>query len=315
MLATALTESTDSLSGGSRPSSVTKSLFKKFDALPYLLIAPLMIFIIGLAIIPAVYTIVESFYKVQPLNPPNAFYGFNNFKNIFANPDIRSSLTNTILYVVIGTTLSTILGIFMAITLQRKFPLRSLLIAILILPWALPGVVEGILWTGIFDANSGVLNSVLTSVHAITQYQVFLGQNHLMTIFAIELVQVWQITPLSALLILAALQNIPEEIYEAATVDGSTGRKAFWFITLPLVRPGIAIALVQAIIVTLNIFDQPYILNGSASTGASLNMQTYFISFQNLDFGAGYAISLLVTLITIGISLGFVKLVYRRIEY
>jgi len=135
------------------------------------------------------------------------------------------------------------------------------------------------------------------------------------TIIAIEVVQVWQITPLSAILILSSLQNIPNEIYEAAKIDGSTPLHTLRLITLPLVRPGLAIAMVQATIATLNIFDQPYILNGSATTANSLAIQTYAVSFQNLDFGEGYALSLLITIFTLFIALMAAKFIYKKIEY
>ena len=288
---------------------------RKLDLLPYALVAPLALFIVGLALIPAAFTIVQSFYRVQALNPPNRFNGIDNFRNLLADHAVRSSMANTGLYVLIGVGLATLLGIVMALTLQRNFSGRPLLIAILVLPWALPGVVEGLVWTGIFDSNTGLLNSVLTSLHLIDHYQVFLGQNRLLTIFAIELVQVWQLAPLSTLLILAALQNIPDDLYEAAALDGCSSWSAVRRITLPLARPGIAIAMVQAVIATLSVFDQPYILNGAAATGASLTMQTYFISFQNLDFGQGYALSLLITAATVLLSLGVVRLVYRPVEF
>ena len=100
--------------------------------------------------------------------------------------------------------LSTVLGIFFAVVLRKPFRGRGLLIAVLILPWALPGVVEGILWTGIFDPNTGLLNGVLSSLHLASHGSVLLGDNRWLTIFLIELVQVWQITPLSALLVLAS---------------------------------------------------------------------------------------------------------------
>lgn len=288
---------------------------RRFDALPYALVIPLALFIVALALIPAGVTIVQSFFRVQELNPPTVFDGLANFRRLFGDSTIRASMENTGLYVVIGVVLSTVLGIVMAVTLQRRFRGRSLLIAVLILPWALPGVVEGIVWTGIWDSNTGLLNSVLNSLHLISNYHVFLGQNQLLTIFAIELVQVWQMTPLSTLLILASLQNIPDELYEAAYLDGSSTWAAFRRITLPLARPGIAIAMVQAIIATLNVFDQPYVLNGAAQTGASLTEQTYYVSFQNLDFGEGYALSLIITVATLLIALGVVKLVYRPVEY
>nr|WP_276612016.1 sugar ABC transporter permease [Kineococcus vitellinus] len=206
------------------------------------------------------------------------------------------------------------LGVAIAVVLQRPFRGRSLVIAVAILPWALPGVVEGILWSGIFDPSSGLINSLVASLHLGSGDTLLLGQHRLLTIALIELVQVWQITPLSALLILAALQLIPAELYEAAQIDGCSRWSAFWRITLPLARPGIAVAMVQAAIATLNVFDQPYVLNGAADTGASVMMQTYFISFQNLDFGQGYALSLLITLTTLVISFAVVRLVYRKVE-
>jgi len=285
------------------------------DLLPYLLVTPLAVFIIGLALVPAGLALVQSFYRVQELNPPVRFAGLDNFRRLFSDDAVLASMGNTGLYVAFGVALSTLLGIVMAMTLRHPFRGRSVLIAIMVLPWALPGVVEGIVWTGIWDSNSGLLNSVLSSLHLINDYHVFLGNNRLLTILAIELVQVWQITPLSALLILAALQNVPGDLHEAAQLDGCSPWASFRRITLPLIRPGITIAMVQALIQTLNVFDQPYVLNGSASTGTSLTMQTYFISFQNLDFGEGYALSLVLTITTLVISLGIVKLVYRPVEF
>lgn len=288
---------------------------RRFDFLPIALVSPLTIFIVGLALIPAGFTIVAAFFRVDELDPPERFTGFGNFTRLFNDDGIVSSMGNTLLYVLIGVILSTVLGILFAVILQRPFPGRSALVAILILPWALPGVVEGIIWVSIWDGNTGLLNSVLSSLHLIDHYQVFLGQNRLATVFLIEVVQVWQIAPLSALLILAGLQNIPTELYEAAAIDGCTPWMAFRRLTLPLVRPGITVAMVQAIIATLNVFDQPFVLNGAAATGASVTMETYFVTFQNLDFGEGYALSLLITVATIALSFIVLKLVYRPVEF
>ncbi|EXG82974.1 carbohydrate ABC transporter permease [Cryptosporangium arvum] len=286
---------------------------RRFDVLPYLLVSPVTLFIIALALVPAAFTIIQAFFRVDALDPPTRFDGFGNFTRLFKNDAIVGSIGNTGLYVVIGVTLSTLLGIGMAVLLQRAFRGRSIVIAVLILPWALPGVVEGILWTGIFDPNSGLIASVMRTFGA-DEGAVLLGQNKFLTIVLIELVQVWQITPLSALLILASLQLIPDELYEAAVIDGASTWRSFWHLTLPMARPGIAVSMVQAVIATLNVFDQPFVLNGAATTGASVTMQTYYVSFQNLDFGQGYALSLLITITTLVISLGVVRAVYRRVE-
>jgi len=298
--------------GGGRPAVRRR---RAADPLPYLLVSPLAIFIIGLALIPAVFTIGAAFFRVDELDPPTRFIGLGNFVRLFQDDAITSSIGNTALYVLIGVVLSTVLGILFAVILQKPFLGRSALIAVLILPWALPGVVEGIIWVNIWDGNTGLLNSVLTTLHVIDHYQVFLGQNQLLTVFLTEVVQVWQITPLSTLLILAGLQNIPAEIYESASIDGASPWGAFWRLTLPLARPGITVAMVQAVIATLNVFDQPFVLNGAAATGSSVTMQTYFVTFQNLDFGEGYALSLLITIATLVISFIVLKLVYRPVEF
>ena len=299
--------------GGRSPSPAPRRRSTGAGPLPYVLITPVILFIAALALVPAVFTIVQSFFTVNALDPPTRFSGLRNFRALAESDAIRSSLANTALYVVVGIVLSTVLGIAMAILLQRPFRGRSLVIAVLILPWALPGVVEGILWSGIFDPNAGLISSVLHDL-GLGGGQILLGQNRVLTIVLIELVQVWQITPLSVLLVLAALQLIPDELYEAAQIDGCGRWGVIRAITLPLARPGIAVCMVQALVATLNVFDQPYVLNGAAATGATVTMQTYFVSFQNLDFGQGYALSLFITVVTLVGSLLVVKAVYRKVE-
>jgi multiple sugar transport system permease protein len=251
---------------------------------------------------------------VDALDPPTRFNGLENFVQILHNSIIRTSRINTLFYVGVGVVLSTVLGIAIAALLQRTFPGRSIVLAVLILPWALPGVVEGILWSSIFDPNGGLIAGVMSSLHLGDAGQVLLGQNRLLTVGLIELVQVWQITPLSVLLILATLQLIPADLYEAARIDGCNTWQSFLRVTLPLARAGIAVAMVEALIATINVFDQPYVLNGAATTGSSINEQVYFISFQNLDFGQGYALSLMITIVTVVAAIIVIRTVYRRVE-
>src|SRR5580704_11261311 len=119
-------------------------------------------------------------------------------------------------------------------------------------------------------------------------------------------------TPLSVLIILAALQSVPTDLYEAARVDGASTLQSFRRISLPLIRPAIAVAAVEALVLSLNIFDQVYILNGIAPLGSSVMLQTYVTTFQNLNFGGGYALSLLMTLATAVLSMATLALLYRR---
>ena len=158
------------------------------------------------------------------------------------------------------------------------------------------------------------MNSALHSAHLIGGYHVWLGLDRWLTIALIEIVQVWQITPLSAIVILAALQSVPLDLYEAARVDGAGAVQAFWRISLPMIRPALAVCTVEALILSLNIFDQVYILNGIAPLGSSVMLQTYLTTFQNLNFGGGYALSLLMTVATAVLSMAALALLYRRPE-
>ncbi|HUC60254.1 MAG TPA: sugar ABC transporter permease [Streptosporangiaceae bacterium] len=282
--------------------------------LPYLLLSPLVVFIGALSFVPTADTTVEAFFRVMPLNPPTQFTGLGNFRALFANPAITTSWVNTAVYVVVGVALSVILGTAMALALRQRFRFRGVVLALVILPWALPAVVEAVIWNWIYNPTFGVMNSALHSAHLIGGYHVWLGLDRWLTVVLIEIVQVWQITPLSAVVILAALQSISPDLYEAARVDGAGPVQSFVRISLPLIRPALAVCTVEALVLSLNIFDQVYILNGIAPLGSSVMLQTYVQTFENLNFGSGYALSLLITLATALLSMAALALFYRRSE-
>ena len=282
--------------------------------LPYILISPLVIFIGALSFVPTADTTVEAFFRVMPLDPPTRFTGLGNFRELFTNPVILTSWVNTAVYVAIGVVLSVVLGTAIAVALRNRFRFRGVVLAIVILPWALPAVVEAVIWNWIYNPTFGVLNSALHTAHLIGGYHVWLGLERWLTIFLIEIVQIWQITPLSVVIILAALQSIQPDLYEAARVDGAGTVEMFRRISRPLIRPALAVATVEALVLSLNIFDQVYILNGIAPLGSSIMLQTYVTTFSDLNFGGGYALSLLVTVATAVLSMGALALLYRRAE-
>ncbi len=282
--------------------------------LPYILVSPLLVFIVALSFVPAVDTTVEAFFRIMPLDPPTTFTGVGNFRALFDNPAIVTSWVNTAVYVAIGVVASVVLGTAIAVALRRRFRFRGIMLALVVLPWALPSVVEAVIWNWIYNPTFGVLDSFLRSLHAIGGYHVWLGLDRWLTIALIEVVQVWQITPLSALIIMAALQSIPPDLYEAARVDGAGALSSFRRISLPLIRPAVAVAAVEALVLSLNIFDQVYILNGIAPLGSSVMLQTYVTTFEDLNFGGGYALSLLVTAATALLSMAMLALLYRRTE-
>lgn len=282
--------------------------------LPYILISPLVVFIVALSFVPTADTTVEAFFRVMPLNPPDKFVGLGNFRALFSNSTITTSWINTAAYTATGVVGAVVLGTLIAVALRKKFRFRGIVLALVILPWALPSVVEAVVWSWIYNPTFGVMNSALHSAHLIGGYHTWLGLDRWLTIGLIEIVQIWQITPLSALIILAALQAIPPELYEAAKVDGAGAFESFRRISLPLIKPAVAVAAVEALVLSLNIFDQVYILNGIAPLGSSVMLQTYVTTFSNLNFGGGYALSLLVTVATAVLSMGMLGVLYRRAE-
>jgi len=215
---------------------VSLSAARRGRLLPYLLLSPLVVFIGALSFVPTADTTVEAFFRVMPLDPPDKFIGLGNFRALFADSAITTSWINTAAYVVIGVVASVVLGTVIAVALKQRFRLRGVVLALVILPWALPAVVEAVIWSWIYNPTFGVMNSALHSVHLIGGYHVWLGLSRWLTILLIEIVQVWQITPLSALIILAALQSIPTDLYEAARVD-ATGVPAHLAAADPA-RPG-----------------------------------------------------------------------------
>jgi multiple sugar transport system permease protein len=303
--------------GGARRSRSRRrpKFMRQRQFLAYLLLAPLILFIAVLTLYPTAVTTVEAFFNVNYLNPQHGFAGLQNFRAAFATPAIRASMVNTLFYTAFGTVLTTFLGVVIALLLRNYSRWRAPILALVILPWALPPAIEALLWANIYDPSFGKLNGALTTLHVIHSYQVWLGGNRWLALALTELVQVWQATPLAVLIILSALQLIPNELYEAARIDGAGPWNGLLRITLPLIRPGITVAAVATLTTAMNIFDQPYILTGDASSTASVGIQTYEVTFQELNFGEGYALSLILTVATALAALAVLRLVYRRVEF
>lgn len=194
----------------------------------------------------------------------------------------------------LAVTLELTLGLMVAVVLHRFFRGRGIVLAILILPWALPSVVSGVLWRRVFDPDSGLLNSVLQQLHIVSHPHVWLASRGWALVF-IALVHVWGVLPLVSLILIAGPQNIPTEVYSASAVDGPTPLRQFHHITLPLLRPAIAVAVALALgtVWAIKIFDEIYVLNGTALNTRSILMEVYNTTFINADFAHGTALAFL----------------------
>ena len=279
------------------------------------MIAPTIIVIALLALLPVAITFAQSLFRVDPLLGPSHYVGLGNYSAILHTPTLQTAFSNTLLYTVFGVILSMLLGLVFAVALHGRVKASGTLLALAMLPWALPGVVAGVIWSWIYDPNFGVLNSFLKSAHLIGHYQIWVSTHSVEEILVISLVQVWQFTPLATVIILASLQAIPTELYEAADIDGASSWRKLRRITLPLARPGITIALIESIIVLTTIFDPVYVLNQNALSGESLVSTVYYITFQDLNFGQGYAFSVVLTIGIIALSACAAAVTYRKVEF
>ena len=221
------------------------------------------------------------------------YIGLANYRDMIHDPGVAQAIVHTIEYLALAVTLELVLGLAVAVTLHRAFRGRGLVLALLVLPWALPSVVSGVLWRRVFDPDNGLLNSALLRLHLISEPQLWLSSSR-WAIALIALVHVWGVLPLIALTLLAGLQSIPDDVYSASAVDGASPWRQFRHITLPMLRPSIAIAVTLGTLMSISIFDEIYVLNGTALNTRSVLIEFYNTAFVNADFAHGTALAFLL---------------------
>jgi multiple sugar transport system permease protein len=279
--------------------------------LGWLFVSPILVLIVLLVGYPLVLGLQMSAQKVGIYpGEETRFVGLDNYVQLLAAPETAGAALHTVGYWLVAVGVEICLGLVAALALRRPFRGRGLVLALLVLPWALPPVVSGLLWTRIFDPSSGWLNGVLYSLGLIDKYQLWFTRPGV-TVPLIALVHAWSLLPLVTLILLGGLQGIPSALFEAAQLDGASGRQVLRYITLPLLRPSIAAALAIGTIVSFGIFDVIYVLVGAARDARSVMMQVYLTTFSNLDFGHGAALAVLLSVASLTVSVLYLR-AFRR---
>ena len=271
---------------------------REAQVLGWLFVAPAIAAVAVLILYPLVKGFQQSIRSGGILfGEKPGYVGLRNYRDVLSDPVSQSAMRHTVEYVVLAVSMEIVLGIAVAVTLHRVFRGRGFVLAVLILPWALPSVVSGVLWRRIFDPQTGLLNSLLLRLHIISQPHLWLASGR-GAIFYITLVHVWGVLPLISLIFLAGLQSIPDEVYSASAVDGAGPWRQFRYVTLPLLRPSIAIALTVGTLLAISIFDEIYVLNGTALNTRSILIQVYNTTFTEADFAHGTALAFLLAAVT-----------------
>jgi multiple sugar transport system permease protein len=277
-------------------------------------VIPIIAIMGGLVFLPVVGTLLDSLYRIDPMRAGTPFVGLGNYAATFADANVRQAWFNTLVYVVIAVALQAVGGLGAALLLNKIQRGRRWLLAVLVLPWCLPPVVNALVWLWIYNPSYGLLNGVLQALGLIETNRVWFN-DRTTALFLIALVHVWRMLPLTAIILLAALQSIPKELYEAARLDGAGPIRAFRSITLPLISGGIAIALSQSTVFAFNLFDEAWILAGTSLDTRTVIIQVYMSAFQNLKFSFGMALSVLAMIASLLVSLVYVLKVYRETRY
>ena len=203
-------------------------------------VLPIILVMASLVFVPLVTTVLDSLYRIDPMRPGTPFVGMLNYQNLAADSNVQHATWNTLIYVVIAVLLETAGGLGAALLLNKVRRGRQWLLAVLVLPWCLPPVVNALVWLWIYNPSYGLLNNLLKAVGLLDENVVWFN-DHNTALLLVALVHVWRMLPLTAIILLAALQAIPADLYEAAKLDGAGRIKCFRMITLPLIAGGLAL--------------------------------------------------------------------------
>jgi trehalose/maltose transport system permease protein len=254
----------------------------------YLFVLPMLAVLGAVAGWPLLRTIYFSFTDANLSNMAGyKIVGGSNFQALAADDNWWRAVWNTVRFASVSVFFETILGTVVALTLNTKLRARGLLRASVLIPWAIPTVVSAQMWNWMYNDLYGVVNHMLMAL-GVLSHPVAWTASPSLALPAVILVDVWKTTPFMALLVLAALQLIPNEIYEATRVDGISGWKVFWKVTLPLIRPALMVAIIFRTLDALRIFDLPYILTGNSQATASMAVfaRQQLIDFQDVGYGS-----------------------------
>ena len=273
----------------------------------YALAAPALLVMIAIFLYPLGYSFVMSFFRWDLSAPSAPFIGLNNYKETFASPLFQQSLRNQLIFTAATIAVEVSAGMGVAVLINGKMRgLRAARTLLLIPPMIAPAVV-GLNFRWLFNSQYGFIDALLADLH-LPAIPWLSDPNWALA--SIIIADVWQNTPLMVLLFLAGLQSLPQEPLEAAAVDGASPWQIFWYITLPLMRPVIVIALMLRIIDTFRTFDVVWLMTQGGPGGASslVTVYAYLLAFQGVDFGHAAAVSyiaLAISLVFLGVLYGF----------
>lgn len=267
------------------------------------MVLPIVVIMAIFTLYPYAYSLWTSVRQVSPLLPPK-FVGFDNYVNVLTGSYFAGTVRNTLVFALFSVPLTVAFGLAAALLLNQEFRGNTVLRAIVLLPWAIPTVISGVIWKGVFADTWGALNAVLYALGLIEDYLRWLTTPGL-AMFTVVVAQVWTQFPMAAILLLASMQSIPNELYDSAAIDGAGRWGRFRWVTFPAILPMLIIVTIYECLVSLTAFDITYGLTGGGPGTATtfISYYTWAETFRMLSFGTGAALAVIIALAALGLIL------------
>ena len=296
-----------------RSTSSSLSLRQRNNLIGLALIAPSLIIIFGIVLQPILSTLYLSFFDATlGVTKTNIFVGLGNYIDLLGDKVFWTTIQRTIYFTFVSVGLELVLGLAIAQLIHTHPPGWRFLRISLIIPWAVPTIVNGTMWRWIYNADYGALNALLMQLGLIDKYIPWLIYPKTAMNLVI-LADIWHSVPFIALILQAALATLPVEIEEAAAVDGANAWQRFWHVRLPLLRSAILVALVIRTVEAFRVFDIIYVITagGPAFGTVTISYLTYLETFSFGHIGRGSALSFLISLITLLLAFVFIRILYK----
>jgi len=266
-------------------------------------LSPALLYLVAFFAYPVARNVAISFqdYSISSLYTGQAPYaGLANYRAIFDSGLFSSIVVNTAIFTVASMAGQFVIGLVLALFFSRRFPLGGVIRALLLLPWLLPMVASTTVWRWLLDQDSGALNRTLHALHITAGATPWLATPHL-ALVSVVLVNIWVGIPFNMVILYGGLREIPEDLYEAAALDGTGPVSRFRYITWPLLRPVTGVVVVLGFVYTVKVIDIILVLTGGGPANGSMTLavQSYKLSFQNFAFGQGAAMSNVLILVSL----------------
>ncbi len=287
----------------------------KKERFAYTLLLPMILIMLALVIYPIIVTFSYSLKKWK-LSKPNSikFIGIKNYINILSSKSFHDSLFNTVFILLLVVIFTTVISILVALFLNIKVKFSGLLLAISIIPWAVPPFVTALLWKFVFYSGYGFFNKLLLNLHLIDTPISWLDKR-ISLLIIVSFVVSYRLIPFMSLICLSGRQSINESLIEAAKIDGASKWQVFIKIILPLMLPFLAVGITQTSIGAINVFDEIVALNGYSDTGKSILIDSYLTTFNFLEFGKGSAYTYIVMILAGILGITYIKSLNKEVEY